>query len=113
MAGSEEVIRNMMDWERRTRAKLRALGDRYAASMEAYAKPNAPWQDRTSHARQGLFGEAAEFDDDTLRVRAAHTVEYGVYLELCNSGKYAILDPTVKLYAPDFFRDAERMVSGR
>lgn len=113
MAGSDEIGRNMQAWLERLKASHKALGDHYAAKMEAHAKPNAPWQDRTSHARQGLFGEAAEFDDNTLRVRLSHTMDYGEYLELCNSGKYAILEPTVKHFAPDFFRDAEKRVKGR
>jgi len=129
----------MQAWAQRLMAAHKALGDRYAAAMEAEAKnppyPLRPlredeggtwtrqqrqsdkgpykWRDKLTHARPGIFGEAAEFNDNTLRVRVAHTMEYGVYLELANSGKYAILEPTVKRHAPDFFRDAERIVKGR
>lgn len=111
--GSEEIGRNMQAWAQRLMAAHKALGDRYAATMEADAKPNASWEDRTGHARQGIFGETAVFSDETLRVRVAHTMEYGVHLELANSGRYAILEPTVKKHAPDFFQDAERIVKGR
>lgn len=112
MSGSDKVVANMQAWEQRLRASLKALGDQYGSQMEAHAKPNAPWTDRTGHARGGLFGEAKEFADK-LRTRISHTEEYGVYLELCNSGKYAILEPTAKKFAPDFFRDAERVAKGK
>lgn len=113
MAGADQVIANMQAWGQRLRAKFKALGDQYSSQMEAEAKVEAPWTDRTGLARQGLFGEAKEFGDDTLRVRLSHTMDYGVYLELANSGKYAILEPTVKKFAPDFFQDTERVAKGK
>lgn len=113
MAGSDKVVANMQAWERRMRAALKALGDHYGAQMEAEAKVEAPWTDRTGLARQGLFGEAREFGDDTLRVRLSHTMEYGTYLELANSGKYQVLEPTVQRHAPDFFQDVEKVAKDR
>lgn len=112
MAGADNVIANMHAWERRIMAALRALGHNYAAQMEGYAKPNASWKDDTTHARQGLFGDVREYGD-ALKIRISHTEEYGVYLELCNSGKYAILEPTVKKFAPDFFQDVEKVAKGK
>lgn len=112
MAGADNVIANMQAWEQRLRAKFKALGDHYGARMEAYARPSAPWRDRSTHARQGLFGEAREFADK-LRIRISHTEDYGTYLELANSGKYAILEPTAKKHAPEFFQDAERVAKGK
>lgn len=111
MAGADRVTQNLQDWEKRLRAAVKALGDGYALKMEAYAKPNAPWRDRTTHARQGLFGEAKEFyGPDCLKVRISHTVDYGVYLELSNQGKYKILRPTVEQFSTQFVQDVERVV---
>jgi hypothetical protein len=107
--GAAEIKRNMEDHFARRIAALQALGGHYASKMEQEAKQDAPWQDRTGHARQGLFGEA-KAENTILKVRLAHSVDYGVYLELCNSGKYAILEPTVQKNAPQFFRDAERVL---
>lgn len=113
MSGASEITRNMDEWMKRRRAALKALGDAYASKMEAYAKPNAPWKDRTGFARKLLFGEAAEFvgDEDTLKVRISHTMSYGEYLELANQGKYQILRPTRDKFYPGFFRDAKRLVN--
>ena len=111
MAGSETVSRNLAAWADRKKAALHALGEFYAAKMEGEAKRDASWQNRTGAARQGLFGKA-ETRESGLVVRLAHSVEHGVYLELKNQGKYAILDPTVKRNAGDFFRDAERVIQG-
>lgn len=99
----------MADFFARKVAALQALGDHYAGKMEGEAKDNKPWKNRTGHAQQGLFGEAKAVNA-LLKVRLAHSVDYGVYLELANSGKYAILQPTVQKNAPQFFRDAERVL---
>ncbi len=110
MAGSAEVNRNLRLAIERRKAALYALSQRYAAQMEAHAKINAGWQDRTSMARRGLFGYSMQ-RDQSLITRIAHTMDYGVYLELSNHGKYAILLPTVKRFVADFIEDAQKVVA--
>lgn len=112
MAGSDRVIRNMQNWLERTKAQIYALAEAYSAQMEAYAKPNAPWTDRTSHARQNLFGYVRETEEQ-IQARIAHGEEYGVYLELLRQGKYAILRPTVNRFFGDFIRDVKRVINAR
>jgi hypothetical protein len=109
MPGLEQVIGNIKEWENRVKAGLYALGMQTAAQMEAYAKQNAPWEDQTGNARQGLFGEVAEADGK-LKVRIAHTVEYGVYLELSRKGRRPILEPTAQKFAPEFFEAAKGLL---
>jgi len=109
MAGADQVKQNMNDWLNRRLAMLQALGDHYAAKMEGEAKDNKPWVNRTGMAQKGLFGEA-RVAGDLLLVRIAHSVEYGVSLELGYQGKYAILQPTVQRNAPQFFRDVEELM---
>jgi hypothetical protein len=109
MPGLENVLGNLKGCEDRMRAALHALGMQTAAQMEAYAKQNAPWEDQTGNARQGLFGEVAEADGK-LKVRIAHTVEYGVYLELSRKGRRPILEPTAQKFAPEFFEAAKGLL---
>lgn len=111
MPGAEQVKRNMREWLNRKLAAEQALGDYYAGKMEGEAKLEAPWTDRTGAARKGLFGESKIFSD-FLRVRLAHVVDYGPYLELAMQRKYAILEPVVQRNAPQFFRDAEEVLRG-
>lgn len=110
---AQDVTAGMDKWMQRKFAELKLLGDNYALRMEAHAKPNAPWKDRTSHARQGLFGEASEFFEGnrTLKVRISHKMDYGPYLELCNQGKYAILRPTRDKFQAPFYRDVQKVVN--
>lgn len=67
----------------------------HAPRAEAYAKANAPWTDRSTNARSGLFAKA-EFDRPRYRIIVAHAVPYGVWLEVRYAGRYAILEPTIR-----------------
>jgi len=111
VAGSENVLNNFRAYVGRTKATLHALGDHYAQKMEGEAKPAAPWTDRTGDARRGLFGSVEERDSQLL-IRLSGSERHNVYLELANQGKYAVIGPTVKRNAPDFIRDAERVIKG-
>jgi hypothetical protein len=111
LPGADQVNRNLMALADRQKAALLALSEQYAARMEAYAKANKRWQDRTGNARQGLFGYSI-MRDQSLITRVAHTVDYGVYLELANQGRFAILLPTVRRFVADYLEDAKRVMSG-
>lgn len=137
MAGSDEVNKNLDDFFRRKRAALYALGQHYAEKSEAYAKdppfPLRPlrkgekdqagnvgtwkphgtgplkWRTQFGDARRGLFG-AVQDTGQAIRVRISHTEQHGVYLELAHQGRYGVLDRTVKKFAPEFIKDAERVI---
>lgn len=64
----------------------------------AYAKMNAPWDDRTGDAREGLDVEV-ESDDESVSIQLYHTVDYGLWLEVIQSGRFAIIMPTLENFA--------------
>jgi hypothetical protein len=109
MPGSDEINRNLENWMSTKLLQMRALGEYYAKKVEAEAKVDAPWTDRTGHARQGLFGEAV-MENTELKVRLAHSMDYGMWLEVCNDGKYAILESTIKKNAPQFIKSAKELM---
>lgn len=65
------------------------------------AKLKAPWTDRTGAARGGLNGNTSHsgqlqgvgFAKHTITF--AHGVDYGIWLEVANSGKFQIIMPVV------------------
>jgi hypothetical protein len=77
----------------------------HATRAEAYARSNAPWTDRTSNARNGLFAKA-ERDRPYYRIIVAHSVPYGIWLEVRFSGRYAIIRPTVDHEGPELMKTA-------
>ncbi len=76
------------------KSQSKCLHRKAQKKFENYAKINRPWTDRTGHARQRLTGYVETFSDKT-RINIAHGVYYGVYLELCNEKRFAILQKTV------------------
>ena len=86
----------MAKFENKFDAALYQFANNGAQKMEAYAKQHRPWTDRTSRARQGLTGYV-ETTASGFKIVIAHTVDYGLWLELAHEKKYAILEPTVRL----------------
>ncbi|WPD20180.1 hypothetical protein [Thermaerobacter composti] len=109
--GLGRVLRNLDAWHLRQRAATIALAQNWAGRMEAHMKREAPWEDRTGNARNGLFA-GASFDGHTVRIRLGHTVHYGVYLELANEGRYAIIGPTRRKFEADLKRSFEELWRG-
>lgn len=71
-----------------------------AEAVEEYAKSNAPWEDQSGAARDGL---TAEYRDQGLfkhSIVLYHTVDYGVWLEIRWNGRYAIIVPTIEHMGP-------------
>ena len=80
------------------KVKRVVLGQFLRAKDEAteFAKLNAPWTDRTANARGGLHANAYPINGgEAFELVVAHSVYYGIWLEVRFSGKFAILMPTV------------------
>jgi len=92
-------------------ALLTLLATRYAPQAEAWMKMNRPWQDRTSHARQTLH-TWVETGSGRVILWLAHGVEYGVNLEYNFAGRYAIIAPTIDLFAPLILDDVRAVLRG-
>jgi len=83
-----------------------------AQEMLADAKANAPWDDRTGIAREGLDVDVSKEGGDIV-ITLFHTAEYGIWLELIQSGRFAIIMPTIEKYASEIHHAvAEGIFSG-
>jgi hypothetical protein len=81
----------------------------YAPQIEAWMKQNAAWTDRTSNARQTLWAEAFDFTDVVV-LAFGHGVDYGVFLELANAGRYSIIFPALDYFSPKIWADVEKIL---
>lgn len=73
--------------------------DSIAQEIADAAKANAVWADRTGQAREGLTAEASREGGDIV-ITLMHTAEHGYWLETIQSGRFAIIMPTLEQYAP-------------
>lgn len=93
----------------RVRQAVYTLCQFYAPQIEADMKASAPWTDRTGNARQTLSAAAQEVADAIL-IEMGYGVDYGIYLEHKNSGRYAILAPTVDKFGPIVMQGIQRLL---
>lgn len=97
---SANLQKNMDRFPEKVNAAVGIYAKTASKTMENYAKQNAPWTDRTGHARQRLTGDA-EAVEKGWQIALSQGVDYGVFLELAHEKKYAILQPTVMAKSSD------------
>jgi hypothetical protein len=71
-----------------------------AEAVQQYAQENAPWEDQSGAAREGLTAEYQDLGLFEHAIILYHTVEYGIWLEVRWNGKYAIIIPTIERMGP-------------
>lgn len=71
-------------------------------------KSGAPWNDRTAHARNALYGRSEGFNI----ILGTTNAEYGIFLELGTVKMAArpIIVPTFESTARAYFEDAVRLI---
>ena len=104
----DDVTGNLDKAATKMRAAGAAAGELTAIEMAAYAKKHRGWHDRTNQARLGLTG-SSETSGTSTRVVIAHTPFYGVFLELANGGKYAILEKTIRAHRASFLNNVKTL----
>lgn len=72
--------------------------EEYASEIENEAKAGAIWEDRTGDARGGLTASVTKSEGEII-LSLAYDVEYGKWLETIQSGRFAIVMPTLEAYA--------------
>lgn len=73
------------------------------------ARNNAIWEDQTGDARAGLKAEVVQVAG-AVYLTLFHTVSYGYWLEVIQSGHYAVIMRTLQEQAQAVFREAASQV---
>ena len=91
-------------WEGGIYNDLHQAAEKLAEDMVAYAQENAPWEDRTGNARAGLQSYVVWTGETQFTIFLSHgeDIYYGVWLEVMQGGRFAILVPTLEHFAPQF-----------
>ncbi|MBS5952579.1 hypothetical protein [Paraclostridium bifermentans] len=102
------IAKSLIDKQVKANVALLKYGDSVAKDMEAYAKTNRPWSDISGDARDRLHGDIQNLGNK-VRCNISYGVDYGVYLEMCNEGKYRILKPTIDAIGPKAVKGLDRI----
>ena len=104
------VTRRIAELPEKLNSRIRDTIKIAAERGQTEMKEKAPWTDVTGAARQGLFTEVVE-DNSGMHLGSysgalsgimkyniifGHTVDYGIYLETMQNGKWQIIMPTMK-----------------
>lgn len=80
-----------------------------APQVAEAARGNATWEDRTGDARAGLRAEAVKVDG-AIYMTLFHTVSYGYWLEVVQSGRFAVILRTLESESRAIMREATSRV---
>lgn len=89
---------------------VRAIAQRRAPEIEAWMKTNKIWVDRTGNATQTLSAEVEDVSLDMVAIVMAHGVDYGVYLEFANQGRFSILSPALDTWGTILMADVRALL---
>lgn len=104
-----EIAKSLITIPDAAHRALSAVVRFHATTAVAHARSTAKWVDRTSNARNGLTSRAVIEKGKTYGFVLAHGVEYGIWLEVRFSGRYAVIGPTIEKEARDTMQDASRI----
>ena len=107
---SKQLQEGIHTLDERAEAAILMYGKNQSKELESYAKQNAPWTDRTTMARKSLRGDAMKIENG-VRITLSHGVEYGMWLELANEKRYAIVKPTIEVKGKDVLNGYENLLN--
>lgn len=90
--------------------------DKGAEEGTRQMKLKAPWTDRTTNARNGLNAHPDHSGTSAIGFKKhgitfAHGVDYGIWLEVANSGKYQIIMPVVLAVGKEIMKTLDGLFS--
>jgi hypothetical protein len=97
--GVDEMVNRLKALEGRTLQTVKNIAEYHGPKMEAAAKQDAKWVDRTGAARMLLHYTVVE-ENGKIVLRLHHGVKYGLALEVRNAGRFSIIFPTIQRQLP-------------
>lgn len=92
---SQKLVDGLTGMETKAEAAIKLYAKNSAEKLEADAKTNARWQNHTGDARRRLKGDSLPVSNG-YKLRLAHGVDYGIWLEMAHERRYAIIEETIR-----------------
>lgn len=98
--GLDAMSEGIFDYGKRIEVAKEKAFEQLAKDMVAWAQEHAVWDDRTTDARTHLHAEVIT-DGPRTTIWFGHGVPYGIWLEIMQGGRFAIILPTVTHFASE------------
>lgn len=105
----QSFLQGLESAQQRVVAAVDLYADTAGKKLEAEAKANAPWVDRSGNARRTMTG-GHKWRGNTCFIYVCGNMNYSVFLEYCHEGRFAVLFPTIRRLEPEIMRGFERML---
>lgn len=102
--------RNLSTFGKRVNDRVATVINYNASYTTGWMKRNAPWTDNTSAARTGLVTLPFHFGTQH-ELLMAYSVYYGIWLEVANSGKYAVITPAMRIVGQKVMGDMQMLIN--
>ena len=112
LKGTSTVLANLDRWGNKKMAGVQGVGTIIASEAAAKSKAEHPWKNQTHHAEQGLYGKF-KWNGTQGIIEHGHRVSYGIWLELANDGKYAILEKTLNSLRGEFLSRVKQIMESK
>lgn len=109
---ASKLAGGLLNFNEKAQLAIRNYADDSARLLENYAKEHKKWKNRTSHAWQRLTGDVLVAANG-YKLRLAHGVDYGKWLELAHEKRYAIIMPTIETVGPSKIMPGFQNLIGR
>lgn len=108
---SQQLQANLRNAGPRINRAVAQAVDFQATRSENYMRQNARWTDRTANARNGLTARPTHTTNQHV-ITLAHSVPYGIWLEVRWSGRYGIIPEAVRVGGDELMRLLTKLFSG-
>jgi hypothetical protein len=121
ITGDKKFLEVLRRYPEKVRAEIFAVAEFWAAEVIKDVNRKQPpqaasrgkyWRNRTGAAASGMFVKTFN-KKEVIGFLLAHSVDYGVYLELANDRQNAIIIPQLKRVFTRFWRDVRAVIEGR
>lgn len=108
---STRLMTNVRNAGPRINRAISSAVDYQATRSESYMRRNAKWTDRTANARNGLHTRVSHTEQQHV-ITLAHSVPYGIWLEVRWSGKYGVIPEAVRVGGDELMALFNKLFSG-
>lgn len=105
----KHLRRNIESFRTDLRRNIGAVVDYNAAYSQSHLRTEARWTDRTGAARSGLFAVSSHYGN-TYEIFMAYSVVYGIWLEVANNRKYAVITPAMRIIGDKLMNDLQYLI---
>ena len=104
-----KLMSSVKQMEERAMAAIEMKIDTGSQELQSYAQTNARWTNRTGEARRRLKCTYSK-EKTKYKIKLAHGVKYGVWLELANEKRYSIIPETIQNKGQEVMEDFNNLL---